>query len=161
MNYKLFSGTKYFKPVAVGIGNEVDSHFGIFVADAAHGFVSGMGCLVVVCLKSEVKFVVAEVVGTVHIPHPGQFQQVIAFVAFQVDDDERAVRSGNSPRFLHIQRFRIELEAFVKIENIEIIVDHSEFHSRHPPEVVCRNIAPVRRKFNPQKIRKTAESESL
>lgn len=47
--------------------------------------------LVVVRLESEVKFVVAEVVGTVHLPHPGQFQQVIAFVAFQVDDDERAV----------------------------------------------------------------------
>ena len=31
-----------FEPVAVGVGDEVDAHFGVFAADAAHGGVTGV-----------------------------------------------------------------------------------------------------------------------
>lgn len=129
MNYKLFSGTKYFKPVAIGILNEVDAHLLILKGDAAHGLVFGEGSGVVVGLEGEVELLIAEVVRLGTVAHPGQLQQVFAAAVGEVDDDEFTTRRSDPPHLLKFQRLRIKLQASFEIKNVEIVVDEFEFHS--------------------------------
>ena len=117
-----------FKPVVIWVGHEIDSHFGVFVADAAHFGVAFVGSFVIINLESQVKFVVAEIVGTIHFPQPCQLKLVAAVAVFQINDDEAAVFSVDSADFVHIKGILIEFYALVKIENVQVIVDHAEFH---------------------------------
>ena len=51
----VLAGGDDFEPVAVGVGDEVDAHFGVFEADAAHLFVERVGTFVVVDFEGEDK----------------------------------------------------------------------------------------------------------
>lgn len=55
----VFPGGDDFEPVAVGVGYEVDTHFGVFVTDTAHLFVTLAGGVKVVHFKGKVELVVA------------------------------------------------------------------------------------------------------
>ena len=121
----------YLKPVVVGIVHEVDVHLGVFVADAAHLFMAGMGSFVIIDLECQVKFIVSEIVRFLPVSEPCQFQLVRAVSVFQIDDDKAPVFRIDPPDFMHVKRSRVELQTFVQVENVEIIMNHPEFHYKN------------------------------
>lgn len=112
----------------VGVFAEVDAHGRVFVTDAAHLFVAGVGRFEVVSLESQVEFVVPEVVGLLAVPEPGQLQLVGAVPVLEVDDDETAVRRGDPPDLRHIEGVSVERKTPLQVEHVEVVVDHGEFH---------------------------------
>ena len=69
-----------------------------------------------------------KIVGAIHFPQSGKFELVTAVAVFQIYDDETAVFSVDSADFVHIKGVLIKLDAFVKIENVQVIVNHPEFN---------------------------------
>ena len=61
-----------FEPVIVRIVDEIDAHFGIFKADAAHFLVLCMCRIEILCLKSKMEFIFAKVVGLLAVAQPSQ-----------------------------------------------------------------------------------------
>lgn len=123
------------KPIIIRVGHKINSHIGIFITDATHLLMAGMGGGVVVDLKGQVEFVVPEIVGLCAVAQPGQFELMGAAAVFKVDDDEAAVRRVDTAYLIHIEGILIELDTLVKIENVEVIVNHSEFHNRLLPSL--------------------------
>lgn len=59
-----------FKPVFVGVFDKINAHRGIFITDATHFLVTGMGGFVVIHLECQMKFVVAEIIGFFAVSEP-------------------------------------------------------------------------------------------
>ena len=116
------------EPVVIGIVYEVNPHVGVFVADAAHLLMAGMGCFVIIDLECQVKFVVAEIVRLLAVSEPGQFQLVRAVPVLQIDDDEAPVLRLDPPHFVHVKGITVEFQALCKVEHVEVVVNHPEFH---------------------------------
>ena len=116
------------EPVTVGIVHEVDVHLGIFVADAAHFLVTGMGRIIIIDLECQMKFVVAKIVRLFPIFQPCQFQLMGTVPVLQIDDDKTPVFRFYSPHLVHIKGFPVEFQALLKVEHVEIIVNHTKFH---------------------------------
>ena len=89
---------------------------------------AGVGGFVIVHPERQVEFVVAEVIRFLAVAQPGQFELVRAGAVFEVDDDERTVLRIDAPDLLQVERIGVEFKAFFEIENVEIVVDHLEFH---------------------------------
>ena len=115
-------------PIRIRIFAKVDSHVGVFVADAAHLLMAGMGCFVIIDLECQVKFVVAEIVRLLAVSEPGQFQLVRAVPVLQIDDDEAPVLRFDPPHFVHVKGITVEFQALFKVEHVEVVVNHPEFH---------------------------------
>ena len=64
------------QPVAVGVFDEVNSHICIFKADTAHLPVLRKSGVKIIYRKCKVDLVVAQLIGAVHVPQPGQLQQM-------------------------------------------------------------------------------------
>ena len=61
-----------FKPIIIGIVDEIDAHFGIFKADAAHFLVLCVCSIEIRSLKSKMEFIFAKVVGLLAVAQPSQ-----------------------------------------------------------------------------------------
>ena len=61
-----------FEPVIVRIVDEIDAHFGIFKADAAHFLVLCVCSIEIRSLKSKMEFIFAKVVGLLAVAQPSQ-----------------------------------------------------------------------------------------
>ena len=124
-------------PVVVGIVYEVDVHLGVFVADAAHLLMAGMGGFVIIDLECQMKFIVAEIVRLLAVAEPRQFQLMRAVPVLQIDDDEAPVLRLDPPHFVHVKGIGVEFQALFKVEHVEVVVYHPEFHRNTPPH--CTN----------------------
>ncbi len=120
------------EPVVVWIFAKVNVHLGVFVADAAHLLMAGMGGFVIIDLECQVKFVVAEIVRLLAVSEPGQFQLVRAVPVLQIDDDEAPVLRLDPPHFVHVKGITVEFQALFKVEHVEVVVYHPEFHAISP-----------------------------
>ena len=58
----LFSCRYYFKPIAVGVLDEVYAHGGVFVAYAAHFFMQRMGGGIIVGAEGKMKFTLPKLI---------------------------------------------------------------------------------------------------
>jgi len=103
----LFGGDD-FQPVSVRVRNEVNSHCGVLVANAAHFLMLGIGGVKIVHLKGEMKLAVAKVLGAVHIAQPGELELKIALLVAKIDNDEGAVFRVYAAHFLKAERFLVE-----------------------------------------------------
>ena len=61
-----------FQPVIVRIVDEINPHFGIFKADAAHFLVLCVCSIEIRSLKSKMEFIFAKVVGLLAVAQPSQ-----------------------------------------------------------------------------------------
>ena len=55
---------------ALGVFDKINAHHGIFITDATHFLVTGMGGFVVIHLECQMKFVVAEIIGFFAVSEP-------------------------------------------------------------------------------------------
>ena len=84
----LFSCGDHFQPVAVRVGDEVNTHGRIFVANAAHFLVELVGGIKVVGAKCQMELTLAQIIGLGMILQPGQLQLKAALGIAQVDDNK-------------------------------------------------------------------------
>ena len=66
------------KPVSVGIVDEVKPELLVFETNAPHLFVQFMGRFIVIHLKRDMRFVVAQIVWALFIPKPGKLDAALA-----------------------------------------------------------------------------------
>ena len=123
-----------FEPVAVGILAEINAHVFVFKADVAHFFVECVRRFKIIDDKRQVELVLAEIVRLLAVAEPRQFKLMRAGAVLQIHDNERAVPGVDSAHFMHVEGVTIELETFVKIKHIEVVVNHPEFHESSPPD---------------------------
>ena len=102
-------------PIAVGVGNKVNAHCGVFKADAAHLPVVPVGRLVIIRPQGQVEFTLAQVILLGVIPQPGQFQAKIRLSVAQKDDDEAAVLRLFPADRLQAQGILVKLQGFFQI----------------------------------------------
>lgn len=89
-----------------------------------------MGCSKIIGLKSQMEFVVSQIVGLLPIFQPGQLQQMAGLMVSQIHDGE--IRGFNPPGFFQAQGFFIESQGSLEVQHIEIVVDEFELHYRFP-----------------------------
>ena len=58
----------------VRIFNEIDAHFRVFKANAAHFFMLLVSCFIIICFKCQMKFTFAKIICLRVFLKPGQFQ---------------------------------------------------------------------------------------
>lgn len=109
-------------PIAVGIGDEVDPHGRVFKADAAHVLVLLVQLLVLIGVEGQVELALAQVVGLLAVPQPGQLQLKLGEAVPQVHQTEGAVLGVLHPYGLQAQGFFVEVQALVQIQDIKIEV---------------------------------------
>ena len=93
---------------------------------------AGMGGFVIIDLERQMKFVVSEIVRLLAVPKPGQFQLVRAVPVLQIDDDKTPVLRLDPPHLVHVKGVTVEFQAFFKVEHVEVVVYHPEFHATSP-----------------------------
>ena len=96
---------------------------------------AGVGGFVIIDLERQVKFVVAKIVRLLAVAEPSQFQLVRAVPILQIDDDEAPILRLDPPHFVHVKGFGVEFQALFKVEHVEVVVNHPEFHCNTPYSV--------------------------
>ena len=81
-------GRNNLQPVTVRIGDEVDTHGRVFVADTAHFFVKLVSGFKILGGEGKVEFAFTQIIGLRVIIQPSQFQFEVAILVGQIDDDE-------------------------------------------------------------------------
>ena len=114
-------------PVAIRISDEVDAHREVFVADAAHLLVLLVCGVEVVRCDGEVEFVLAEVIGLLAVVEPGELELVRRLSAVR-EVDECEIRGVQAVRFLEAERFFVEFQAALEVEDVEVVMCETEFH---------------------------------
>ena len=99
-------------PVVVRIIDKVDDHILVFITDAAHLFMQGMGACKIVDFESQMGFIIAQIVRLLPVFEPGQFELVKSLTVTEKDDNETAVRRFMPSHFCQLQRFPVESKAF-------------------------------------------------
>src|SRR5512137_751710 len=85
----------YFEPVIVRIIDKVNSHGFVFKADATHFFMQGMSGDKIIHLKSQMEFVISQIVRLFSVFEPGELQLMRRLAIAQKDDNETSIRSLN------------------------------------------------------------------
>ena len=83
----LFGGDD-FQPVTVRVVNKINTHGRIFIADAAHLLMQGIGCGKICRGKSQVELIFTQIIRFFAVFQPGQFQLVGRFFVSQVYQDK-------------------------------------------------------------------------
>lgn len=118
-------------PVAVGVGDEVEVHGEVFVADAAHGLMMRVGGVEVVRPHGEVEFVFAEVVRLFAVFQPRELE-LVRRAAAVAEVDEREARQLEAVRLGEAERFFLEREALFEVEDVDVVVREGKVHGRAP-----------------------------
>jgi hypothetical protein len=104
-----------FNPIVVGIVDEVDSHFFVFIAYATHLFMQGMSGGKIVHDKRQVKFIVPQVIGFFPVSHPGKFELMAGFAIAEKNKDEASVGGLFSADLSQLKSIPIEADALLQI----------------------------------------------
>lgn len=80
-----------FNPIPVWIGNEIDSHLLVFVADAPHGLVPCVGGIIVLRLHCQMEFTLPQIIGLWMVPQPCQLQAEICLSVTKKHNDKAPV----------------------------------------------------------------------
>lgn len=83
-----------FQPVPIRVGDEIDTHSGIFKADAAHFFMQTVGSFEVVRAEGQMELALTQIIGLGVVFQPGQFQFKIALVIAHIDNNKAVSVSG-------------------------------------------------------------------
>ena len=73
----LFLFRKHFKPIAIGIFNEINSHVLVFIADTVHLFMFLIGSVKIIYIKSKMEVVVSMVVSFCAVTIPRKFNLIV------------------------------------------------------------------------------------
>ncbi len=92
----------------------------------------GVGGGEIVRDERQVEFVVAEVVGFLPVPKPGQLQLMAGLAVAEEDEDEAAVGGLLPPHLLELEGLLVEADALFQVEDVEIVVGKTEFHGFSP-----------------------------
>ena len=69
----------------------------VLKADDAHLLVQLVGSIIIIYREGQMELVIAQIVGTIPIPQPSQFQTMgTAATVTEIDDDETAVFRGDT-----------------------------------------------------------------
>lgn len=98
------------QPVSVRVGDEIDPHFRVFKADAAHFLMETVGSLIIVRNESQMELAVTEIVRAVHIAQPGELQLKPGSVISDKNNDEGTVFGGDAPFFGQTERLFVEIQ---------------------------------------------------
>ena len=88
---KLLSYRNNFNPVSVRVINKVNSHRRVFVADTAHLFMLLVECIIVICFKCKMEFLISKVIRFLSVSHPCKFQIESCSTVTEIDDFETAI----------------------------------------------------------------------
>ena len=88
----------------------------------------GVGRGKIVHDQGQVKLVVTEVVRFFPVPKPGELKLVSGLAVAEENEDEAPVGGLLSPDLGQLKRLLVETDAFLQIEDIEIVVREAEFH---------------------------------
>ena len=78
-------------PVAVGITDEVNTHIRIFITDTAHLLMQSVCCLKIICCKSDMTLILAQLIGLRMIFEPGQLNLKAAGIILQITKREASI----------------------------------------------------------------------
>ena len=87
------------------------------------------------------EFIFARIIGFLSASEPHQFQLVGGVAIFKIGDGETAVLGIDPPVFLRIESVSVELEVLLKVEHVEVVMNHSGFHLIEPLNQTTNNIA--------------------
>ena len=115
-----------FQPVSIRVGDEIDTHSGIFKANAAHLLMQTVGSFEVIRAEGQMELALAQIIGLGMILQPSQFQLKIALVIAHINDDEAV--TVLAALFVKAQCFLIESQRLIKVGYIVIFVNHLKIH---------------------------------
>ena len=119
---------QHLDPVVVGIVDEVEPHFVIFIADPSPFPVVGPDAVVVPCdAHAKVAFVFAELVGLRVVAQPGQLQAERGLPVAQINQDEGAVVGSLAAQFPQPAFLRRSPRAAVEVGDIDVEMVESAF----------------------------------
>ena len=104
------TGRYDFQPVTIGIGDEIDAHSLVLIADTAHFLVMGVSGFKIIGPECQVEFVVPQVIRFLPVFKPGQVQLVRGLSLVALVDDGK-VRFFNPAYFFQVQGLFIEGQA--------------------------------------------------
>ena len=87
-----------------------------------------VGCVIVIDMEGKMDFIISQIVGAVHVTHPGQFQLVRCCAVSQVYKPETSVRAVFCTDNFKSESFFVEVQSFFQIIYIQIIVCKCKFH---------------------------------
>ena len=82
----------------------------------------------VIYIKSQMEFIIPQIVRFLPVPKPGQLQPVLRCAIPQVSQNKGAVRSLVLTCYLESQGFFIKSDTLLQIEHVEIVVVKRKFH---------------------------------
>lgn len=124
----LFFARADFNPIAVRVLDKVYAHLSILKAYAAHFPVMCKRLAKVVYTEGEMRFVVAKLIRAVHITQPCELQQMGCRTISEKDEPEAAIFSLFFMCGRKSERFVIEIQRFLKISHIDIVVVKGKLH---------------------------------
>lgn len=109
--------------------DEINAHFRIFIADAAHFLMLFMRCFHIIHRQCQMEFVFSQIVGFFPVSQPGQLQGMRRFSVAHVGQNKGAVRCLVGLHSLKSQCFLIKGNALFQVQHIEIIMIKCKFHN--------------------------------
>ena len=85
---RLFLCRQDFQPVAIGVGDKVNAHGRVFVADAAHFLMELVGGIEVFGFKGQMEFAFTQIIALRMVFQPGQLQLEAALFIAHVNEDK-------------------------------------------------------------------------
>ena len=104
------------------------AHAGIFKTYTIHFFVKRQGSIHIVYLHGKMKFIVPQIIWTVHIPKPGEFQSVRCGLVSHEYQLETSVLCFFFSCDSKAQCLFVKFYRFLKICNIDVVVVKIKFH---------------------------------
>ena len=126
--FVLIANGNDFQPIAIRVGDEIDAHRFVFIADAAHFLMQRVCRIKIFCTESQMEFALTKVIALGMIAQPGQFQFEIRGVVAQESDDERAISCRLAAHFVQAERLSVECDGGIKIGDVVVLVNHFEVH---------------------------------
>ena len=107
-------------PVPVRIIDEIDSHGRILETDASHLLMSLMKCIEFIRDKSQVKLLIAQIIGLLLVPHPGELQLEVCPSVLEKDNLVTAVFSFFFPGNFETDGLFVKSNTLFKIQDIKV-----------------------------------------
>ena len=108
--------------------NKINSHLFVLKADTAHLLMQSVRCLKIICCKSDMTLILAQLIGLRMIFEPGQLNLKAAGIILQITKREASILRLQLSGDLQSQCLLIKGDAFIQISYIDITVYNAKCH---------------------------------
>ena len=119
------------QPVVIRIMNKINSHLFVLKADTAHLLMQSVRCLKIICCKSDMTLILAQLIGLRMIFEPGQLNLKAAGIILQITKREASILRLQLSGDLQSQCLLIKGDAFIK--SVTLILQCTMRNAIFPP----------------------------